>query len=252
MPHMGVVSNDAAHTEKTTMTKKDQKAAEVLANRKLAFAKKLGALTGHVAARIPAREIATAFDAGRTAEDFAAEIAAREPVGLALHPLKAEAVKAAAADAAVTVGHVQRKLEAAGWDIKVAAPRAKSCWDRDYKTQNAYRALVSSLTESVKEGYHYPRPGEPEIVRMSEKGIIRFIAQAEENAALFYDAFIVKMVAKVGEVTAATINGNHVWDHSILRVTLPTGEVQKWKTQQIWNYSVHGLRFPQWPSRVVK
>jgi hypothetical protein len=232
------------------MTKKDQKAAEVLANRKVAFAKKAANLLGHVGGRIPAASITAAFNANMTAEEFAFTIASQEPVGLALHPLKAEAVKSAAADAAVTVGWV----EAAGWDINVAAPRPSSMrmGRTEYKAAQARRSLFSSVTESAVEGYHYPRPGEPVLVRMSDESIARFISNAERDAAGQYDAFICKMVAKVGEVTDAQISGDHVWSYSTLFVTLPDGSTQKWRTQQIWNYSVYGLRYPQWPSRVVK
>ncbi len=87
---------------------------------------------------------------------------------------------------------------------------------------------------------------------MDQNGIDRFISNSEQDAALQYDAFICKMVAKVGDVTDATLQGDHVWSHSILTVTLPDGSQQRWKTQQIVNYSVYGTPYLQWPSRIVK
>lgn len=235
----------------TTITKKAAKAAEVLANQKLAYAKKVRALTGHVLNRLPADALLVAFDAGISADEYAAQIASHEPVGRALHPQKADAVQSAAADAAVTIGKVRAELEAAGWDIEVAAPYPSSLREsrETYKKKAARRSLFSTLTRPVGT----PRHGQPKIVEMSEQGAIRFINAAEEMAAAQYDQFICKMVSKVGpDVADATIVGDHIWAHSVLTVTLLDGTVQRWQTQQIWNYSVHGLRFPQWPSRIVK
>jgi hypothetical protein len=235
------------------VTQKEIKAAEVLANRQLAFAKKVRTLTGHVASRIPAVELARAFNSGKTADVFAAEIAAREPVGKALHSQKAEAVKAAAADAAVTVGYVQKKLEDAGWD-RNAVVSYPSHYEHDHKAKRAEYHLFCGLSKADPAlGYQSYTSKGRYIVVMNEEAIARFIQQAEEAAAIQYDAFICKMVSKVGpDVADAAIKGDHVWSYSILTVTLKDGTEQRWKTQQITNYSVHGTRFPQWPSRIVK
>jgi hypothetical protein len=234
-------------------TLKAQRAAEVLANRHINFGKRVATLTGHVASRTPAIEMAIALNDGKTADQFAAEIAAREPVGAALHPQKIEAVKAAAMDAAVTVGAIQLKLEQAGWDLNVLVPEPKSVWDRDYKAIRAKRNLIESLTERADGSYSYARRGQPDIRKMDPKGIARFIERAEQDAALQYDAFICKMVKKIGEgAVTARIEGEHIWGYSFLTVTLKDGSSERWKTQQIINTSIHGLRFPQWPSRKVK
>lgn len=234
-------------------TLKAQRAAQVLANRKTAFAKRLATLTGHVAGRVSQKEIDHAVAEGWSADQFAAVIAAQEPVGAALHTQKTEAIKAAAIDAATTIGSIQLRLEQAGWDINAVAPHAGSVWDHDYREKRARRNFVESLTADVKDGYHRYAKGEPRIVRMSDEGIERFIRHAEEDAALQYDAFICKMVRKIGEgAVDAEIEGNHIWSWSILVVTLADGTTERWKTQQIWNTSIHGLRFPQWPSRKLK
>ncbi len=64
--------------------------------------------------------------------------------------------------------------------------------------------------------------------------------------------FICKLVAKVGEVTEASIAGNHIWGESYLTVTTIAGAKQTWKTQQIVNVSVLGNYFNQWPTRLMK
>jgi hypothetical protein len=156
-------------------------------------------------------------------------------------------------DAAVTVGAIQLKLEQAGWDLNVLVPEPKSVWARDYKAIRAKRNLIESLTERADGSYSYARRGQPDIRKMSDEGIDRFIRHAEQDAALQYDAFICKMVKKVGPLAVdASIKGDHIWSYSLLTVTLEDGTVETWKTQQIWNTSIHGLRFPQWPSRKVK
>jgi hypothetical protein len=80
----------------------------------------------------------------------------------------------------------------------------------------------------------------------------RFIKQRMEWAAADYDAFVIKLVKKIGEVKKAELHGNHVWGYSTLIVTIPDGEVQAWKTQQIVNHSKLGKPFNQWPTRRMK
>ena len=87
---------------------------------------------------------------------------------------------------------------------------------------------------------------------MSEAKIDRFVAARKEQAAAEYDAFIAKLVKKIGPVVTAELDGNHVWSHSILTVVLKSGEQQRWKTQQITNISKYGKHFNQWPSRKMK
>jgi hypothetical protein len=236
-------------------TLKAQRAAEVLANRHTSFAKRVATLTGHVGESVSVRAMRLAFESGTSADEFAAQIAAREPVGRALHTQKAEAIKAAAMDAAAVIGNVQLELEKAGWDINAAAPYPayRELYQPDYKTKKAKHYLFGSLTENGLDGYQSSREGQPYIVKMRDEAIDRFIRQAEQGAALQYDMFICKMVKKIGAgAVDAEITGDHIWGYSFLTVTLKDGTTERWKTQQIWNYSVHGLRFPQWPSRKVK
>lgn len=245
----------------TTQTKAQIEAARVLENRRAAFAKRVRNLLGHVGQRTAQSLLDARFDAmspadqveyGPKADALAAELASVEPVGRALHPQKVDAVRSAREDAERVIERVRKELEAAGWNIDAVAPYPNSFrTGRDeYKRMSAKRSLFSSLTERQNPG-SYKREDE-KLVKMSEDGIARFISNSEQDAALQYDAFICKMVSKVGDVADAEIAGEHVWSHSILTVTKQDGSVERWKTQQIVNYSVYGRPYLQWPSRKVK
>jgi len=234
-------------------------------NRSIAFAKRVRNLLGHVGARTAQSLLDARFDVlteaqqldyGQAADALAVELAQVEPVGRALMPKKIDAVKSAREHAEQVIERVYAELEKHGWDINAAAPRADSfrMGRTQYQQVNSKRILYSSLTkrpEGVSESYSFRDTG-PKIVERDPEGAARFISNSEQDAAYQYDMFICKMVGKVGEVTDASIEGDHVWGHSILTVNLPSGEKQLWKTQQIVNYSVYGRPYLQWPSRTVK
>lgn len=251
-------------------TKAALKAAEVLENKRVAYVKRVRTLTGHlVGQRMDVGAALAAMEAGTTADAYAAQLAALEPVGKVIHPLKADAIKSAGDRARRIVANVTAKLVEAGWNIDTAAPRAPrsmSAWSHEYKAINAKRSLFQTLTEEDRDAtsaWHaaapedqearreYFRAGRPEIVRMSERGIARFVEMAEQEAALQYDAFICKLVSKIGDCDGAELTGSHVWAFSVL--TVRKGDtVERWKTQQIWNVSKLGNEFPQWPTRLLK
>lgn len=78
------------------------------------------------------------------------------------------------------------------------------------------------------------------------------VKQARQAASDSYDAYVAKMIAKIGDVTEATMQtSSNVWGYSVLEVTTVAGERQIWTTQQIVNRSVHGKLFNQWPSRLA-
>lgn len=169
------------------------------------------------------------------------------PIETAVAPVKADAIERAEQEAHKIVKSVEVALKIVDGDLDKAAPRPDSFRmnRRDYQNANTKRKTFSMLT--TREGFAY---GE-NIVRMDPVRIERFIEQARLDAAAQYDAFVAKLVHKVGPHSSATLEGNHVWGHSILTVTTPTG-VQRWKTQMIVNVSKLGKLFNQWPSRKVK
>ena len=246
-------------------TKAAIRAAEIEARRQEQFEAKVRRLTGQtVSNRLKKVDVLTAYHAGLTADDFAVQVAAREPVGRVVHPLKADAVKDAGDRARKTIEKVRADLEAHGWKLNACAPYPRD-YSGDYRQRRAKASLYGSLTtedqaatrawhdaapEADEERRAYYRAGRPEIVTMSERGISRFIAQPTA-ASSWIDAFICKLVAKVGDCDDADLQGSHVWSSSIL--TVRKGDVvERWKTQQIWNYSKLGNAYPQWPTRIVK
>lgn len=241
-------------------TKKETKAAEVLANRRTAFAKRVRSLLGHVSGRIASAEIEAAFakadqnSYGEAADALAAEIASREPVGRVIHALKFEAVEHAEQKAREVVESVRKELEEGGWDINAVAPypyglpSGSLAYDQARAKYGLFHELAAA---DPAKGYQSSQRGQPRIVVMDEDMIERFVDHRRRMAALQYDAFIVKMVAKVGEVTSAELEGSHVWSHSFLIVEKPSGR-EVWKTQQIVNHTKYGRPYYQWPSRIVK
>lgn len=239
------------------MTKKAQKAAEVLENRKAAYVKKVRGLLGHVFERQSASAIAAAFDAGVSAEDYSTSVAAREPVGLCIHPMKIDAVNAMEGKVRERVGNLLLKLEAHGGDIHKAFPYDNNFRNHSEENQQAKKLhnfvrRISTDTEELIDiilPYHsrnYKRVANAE-------GIERVVQENRDMAAMNYDMFICKMVTKVGpDAVSATIEGSHVWGNSILTVTKKGDVVERWHTQTIWNVSKYGLPFNQWPSRKMK
>jgi hypothetical protein len=244
----------------TNLTKAQAEKIRIEANKRAAFAKRVSGLLGHVSSRLSVGLLADAFDAavaanqdlGPAADALAATVASNEPVGLALHPQKAEAVAYAREDAQKVIDRVYKELRAANFDVDVAAPYPNSRTDGQsvFKQKRAKYGLFRALTEKATDGYRLR--GEPNLVTLSNDGCSRFIEQSAQDAALQYDSFICKLVSKVGEVTGASIIGDHVWGWSILTVTKADGSEQKWKTQQIRNYSVYGTPYLQWPTRIIK
>lgn len=242
------------------MTKKAQREAEVLENRKAAYVKKVSGLLGHVFDRTLPKAILTAFEAGVTADAFAASVAAKEPVGLCIHPMKVDAVDAMEKNVREAIEKLLAKLVDHGGDIHKAFPynenwRTRTDSDRqDESLHNHVRRLTNDTEELIEiREYHrknFKRVANPEAIE-------RFVQENRDIAAMNYDMFICKMVSKVGpDVVSATIEGSHVWGNSILTVTkkIPIfGEVvERWHTQTIWNVSKYGLPFNQWPSRKMK
>ncbi|QBQ72096.1 hypothetical protein Milano_074 [Agrobacterium phage Milano] len=238
------------------MTKKAQKAAEVLENRKAAFVKKVAGLLGHVFSRQPLAGVVAAFEAGVSAEDFSTSVASREPVGLCLHPMKIDACDAMEAKVRDATEKLLSKLAEHDGDIFKAFPynenwRTRTESDKgDERLHNHVRRLTTDTEELIEvREYHrrnFKRVPNPESIE-------RFVQENRDIAAMNYDMFICKMVQKVGEgVVSATIEGSHIWGNSILTVVKESGKVERWHTQTIWNYSKYGLPFNQWPSRLKK
>lgn len=180
----------------------------------------------------------------------------REPTNLiekAVLPLKTDAVERARQLAVSTVERVKAKLAEHGGDINAAAPypNTRTYGGHRYYAARAEYNLFHSLTQQ-DPAKGYQKSNGPTYVIFEPKRVEQFIKQRQQMAADDYDAFVIKLVAKIGDVVKADLTGNHVWDHSTLVVTKPDGERQAWKTRQIVNFSKHGKPFNQWPTRRMK
>jgi hypothetical protein len=168
----------------------------------------------------------------------------------AVLPLKTDAIARAAQDAGALVAARLAKLEAAGWDLNEVAPKPSARNDSresylgKQRLRQAYEMIVGHYTDGWRD---LAAP-----VYADEQKIGRFIELCKEGAAAQYDAFVAKLVTKIGPVTKANLNGNHVWACSILKVITESGETQNWKTQQIVNCSKLGTLFNQWPTRKTR
>jgi hypothetical protein len=184
----------------------------------------------------------------------------------ALLPL-IEGVRASAIEFANSeVTRVRELLATNGGNVDAFAPAENDYsteWDRRKRAERdarrAYRAWILKLTHPTvakPEGYEgTERSAAREAVReLDADGVQRYERDVIEDAEWSYIAYVFKMDAKVGKVTAARLHGNRpgVWSQSHLIVTTEGGQEVIWRTQQIENRSVLGKYFPQWPSRIVK
>jgi len=177
------------------------------------------------------------------------EMIASHPVTLAVLPLKVEAVAKAEEAAKEFCANAVKQMADAGMDRNAVAPFPYNEHGTAYQVKREKYQIFCRLFRSVK-GSH--RRGEPDICKVNPKGIKWLIKTEMERAALQYDAFVIKLVKKIGDCAAAKLQGSHVWGYSILTVEKFDLTVERWKTQQIVNRSVNGLLFNQWPSRKVK
>jgi hypothetical protein len=167
----------------------------------------------------------------------------------AVSPLKADAIERATQEANKIIVSVTQQLAAAGNDLNIAAPFPNSmkCSREEYLTKISKYQLFSALCKGREAT---SRHGQPHLVDVNQERVARFIKSAQEDAAAQYEAFVAKLVRKIGDVQTATLVGNHVWAYSHLTVT-KNGVQETWKTQQIVNVSKLGKLFNQWPTRKI-
>ena len=114
-----------------------------------------------------------------------------------------------------------------------------------YATYKLFRSLTTWRKSSIS--MH-----EPEMADMDAAKAEEFVKEAKEDAAYQYEQYVAKLNKKIGPTKSATLEGNHVWGYSFLRVVTASGEKQTWKTQTIINQSKLGKVFNQFPTRKIK
>lgn len=172
------------------------------------------------------------------------------PIADAVMPLKIQAMARARKEAVGYVAGARESLASRGWDINKAAPTPSSkSGVAEYFTALSRRHNFLRLTE-LAAPRDYSR--DEMFVRMSEEGVDKFLADAQADAAAQYDAFVDKLVRKIGPVVSARLEGDHVWSYSHLHVVKADGSKERYRTHMIVNMSKHGKFFNQWPTRKVK
>ena len=137
-----------------------------------------------------------------------------------------------------------KHLERVNMNLDLLIPASKS---RKETEQN--RQVWIMLTDP---NWVTKAPGEPDIRKRNPQKEEKWINEQIKNAELNYDAFIAKMVQKIGEpVVDADLKGN-IWDNSVLTVKTESGEEQVWITNMIINFSKFGKMFNQFPTRRKK
>lgn len=178
------------------------------------------------------------------------------PIRQAVLPLKAAAQDRAEKEARAMVQRMAEQLEAAGWDLNEAAPRPSSLHEsrNSYLAKQSKRLRYSAVTSSwmFAPSLKYKTCGKSEPVFIDEDKVEIFVQKARQNAADQYDLFVAKIESKIGETSAARLDGDHVWGYSFLTVRAASGQAETWKTQMIVNCSKLGLLFNQFPTRKIK
>lgn len=176
------------------------------------------------------------------------------PIEAAVAPLKNDAMDAAEKYARQLVERIGKDLEAADWNMETAAPYPNGNMSRpQYMTMINKRRLFDRVTTSDEKRMKgiIRRPGAPHFVVVDSASVERFVVEARKDAAAQYDAFVAKLTFKIGDCSAAVLEGNHVWGCSYLTVTKASGN-EVWKTQSIINVSKLNKVFNQWPTRKMK
>jgi hypothetical protein len=175
------------------------------------------------------------------------------PIETAVAPLKNKAIDSAAARAREIVGNVASDMIAHGGDINAAAPYPRHSYTFEGQRAKSKYNLYHSLTK--QDPNHRPsyRMGEPSFKIMDGERVEKFVEEMKAMAAAQYEAFVAKLVMKVGDHTGAELSTpTGVWDYSYVLVTKADGTTENWKTQCISKYSKLGKFFHQWPTRMLK
>jgi hypothetical protein len=145
-----------------------------------------------------------------------------------------------------------------GADLKDHAPRGDSWKDgrEQYKTKQARHYLALQVLHISRANSFMDCP--QIIAGVNAEGIERLCDEAAKDAAFSFDEYVAKLTRKVGHCNRASVEG-WLWDHSILTVVKRSNPddavspmvTERWKTQQILNFSVYGKAFNQWPTRKV-
>lgn len=173
-------------------------------------------------------------------------------IAAAVEPQRAEMVARTRAAAEKHYARLLLKLEAAGFNLDVAAPAPNGNMSRaQYKQAAALRIQLVSITERTPKQPSYSFK-EPHMCKVLPARVAKRIQEAEDQAHVQFDAYIYKLSDKIGETRSASLNDSYIWNGSVLTVDSVERGPEKWGTQMILNVSVLGTLFNQWPTRLIK
>lgn len=161
----------------------------------------------------------------------------------ALEGHRSEYVREAKLRAAKHVEAVLKNIAKYDWNLSKYSPNSSRSVEGKIRMN-----LARSLTTPVKSSRTMR---EDEIVKRNPAGEKRFIDNAVKMAEDNFDAFVAKMVLKVGPVIDAKMTGT-IWTNCNLTVTTDKGETEVWTTKAILNFSKYGKMFNQFPTRKKK
>lgn len=187
------------------------------------------------------------------------------PIAKAVEPLRTQAVNYATTYAKQTIKTIIEALSKAGWDAKEVAPYPMRNLSRFEHAQalDKYR-LYRQVTTHDHDGTYLAAKtkgvvahsmNSPEILKKDTEREEEYVRLQVRMAVQSYDAYVGKLVFKIGAVKSAELTGTEsadLWVRSTLVVEKEDGSVERWTTQMIWNRSVYGRWFPQWPTRQAK
>lgn len=167
----------------------------------------------------------------------------------AVQPLKEIAAKRAEEAALKLISEIKEELKENNMDAKITAPYPKA-FDYNYDKLKVKYNTTRQVTADANRFSR--RMNSPDIRKFDKEREGKFIETIVNQAVSSFESYVVKLNKKIGEVKSAKLGGDNLWSYSILTVETKDGEVQRWKTQMIINFSKHGRAFNQWPTRKIK
>lgn len=167
----------------------------------------------------------------------------------AVEPLRKDAVERTESRTRVMLETFAASL--VGTNLKETAPYPSSSLARKQYLNMKQRYDLARRIVNIEHPNGHRRIDPDIAVSVDTAAIDRLVKQSGEDASFSFDQYVAKLNEKVGTCDAAEICGNYLWNGSILTIKRGS-DVERWKTQQILNFSALGTAYSQWPTRKVK
>lgn len=168
----------------------------------------------------------------------------------AIEPLRSAAEDFAIESANGAVMRVIAWLHEGNADLNEIAPHV-AYGHYDYDTNGRKRAMIGELCDRKDSVL---ARNVPQIMILNPTKICEFVARQKKQAGLDFDAFVEKLIIKIGKATKVELitSAHNPWLNSMLKCTMTDGSVEHWQTQMIINQSSLGKLFHQFPTRRIK